>query len=99
MSELIESIKAFNNCFKKAKNDKDKFDIVNQLSELDRSDKVIIIIDSIGNIASKKEIDDAENMKSVADMTRAKALKGLFRMVTPFLSAIFYLRYTCISSL
>jgi len=63
-----------------------KFDIVNQLSELDRSDKVIIIIDSIGNIASKKEIDDAENMKSVADMTRAKALKGLFRMVTPFLS-------------
>jgi len=63
-----------------------KFDIVNQLSELDRKDKVIIVIDSIGNIASKKEIDDAENMKSVADMTRAKALKGLFRMVTPFLS-------------
>ena len=63
-----------------------KFDIINQLSELDRNDKVIIVIDSIGNIASKKEVEDAENMKSVADMTRAKALKGLFRMVTPFLS-------------
>jgi hypothetical protein len=25
-------------------------------------------------------------MKSVADMTRAKALKGLFRMITPFLT-------------
>jgi hypothetical protein len=44
------------------------------------------VIDSIGNIASKKEIEDAENMKSVADMTRAKALKGLFRMITPFLT-------------
>jgi len=46
----------------------------------------MVVIDSIGNIASKKEIDDAENMKSVADMTRAKALKGLFRMITPFLT-------------
>jgi len=63
-----------------------KFDMVHQLNELDRKDKVIIIIDSVGNIASKKEVDDAENMKSVADMTRAKALKGLFRMITPTLT-------------
>jgi hypothetical protein len=63
-----------------------KFDLVHQLTEIDRKDKVIVVIDSIGNIASKKEIDDAENMKSVADMTRAKALKGLFRMITPFLT-------------
>jgi hypothetical protein len=63
-----------------------KFDLVHQLTEIDRKDKVIIVVDSIGNIASKKEIEDAENMKSVADMTRAKALKGLFRMITPFLT-------------
>ena len=63
-----------------------KFDLVHQLTEIDRKDKVMVVIDSIGNIASKKEIDDAENMKSVADMTRAKALKGLFRMITPFLT-------------
>ena len=63
-----------------------KFDLVNQLNEMDRKDKVIVIIDSIGNIASKKELDDALNEKSVADMTRAKALKGLFRMVTPLLT-------------
>ena len=62
-----------------------KFDLVHQLNELDRSDKVIIIIDSLGNIASKKEVEDAENMKSVADMTRAKAMKSLTRMVTPML--------------
>jgi RecA/RadA recombinase len=63
-----------------------KFDIVNQLEEIAKEDKVIIMIDSIGNLASKKEMDDAMNEKSVADMSRAKALKGLFRMCTPYLS-------------
>ena len=47
---------------------------------------MIIVIDSIGNLASKKELEDAKNEKSVADMSRAKALKGLFRMVTPYLT-------------
>lgn len=63
-----------------------KFDIIGQLEELDREDNVIIVIDSIGNLASKKELEDALNEKSVADMSRAKALKGLFRMVTPYLT-------------
>ena len=63
-----------------------KFDLVNQLEAIDRDDKVVIVIDSIGNLASKKELEDALNEKSVADMSRAKALKGLFRMVTPYLT-------------
>ena len=63
-----------------------KFDLVNQLESLERGDKVIVIIDSIGNLASKKELEDTLNEKSVADMSRAKALKGLFRMVTPYLT-------------
>lgn len=63
-----------------------KFDLINQLEELDRSDDVIIVIDSIGNLASKKELEDALNEKGVADMSRAKALKGLFRMSTPYLA-------------
>ena len=63
-----------------------KFDLVGQLEGLDRKDDVIIVIDSIGNLASKKELDDAINEKSVADMSRAKALKGLFRMCTPYLT-------------
>jgi hypothetical protein len=44
------------------------------------------LIDSIGNLASKKEVDDALEGKSVADMSRAKQVKSLFRMVTPHLS-------------
>jgi len=63
-----------------------KFDLIGQLEELDRNDDVIIVIDSIGNLASKKELDDALDEKSVADMSRAKALKGLFRMATPYLT-------------
>ena len=63
-----------------------KFDLIGQLEQLDRDDDVIIVIDSIGNLASKKELDDAMNEKSVADMSRAKALKGLFRMTTPYLA-------------
>jgi len=63
-----------------------KFDLISQLEELDRNDDVIIVIDSIGNLASKKELEDALNEKGVADMSRAKALKGLFRMSTPYLA-------------
>tara|TARA_R110000823_G_scaffold12573_23_gene42297 strand:+ start:2080 stop:3075 length:996 start_codon:yes stop_codon:yes gene_type:complete len=63
-----------------------KFDMIGQLEEMTREDEVIIVIDSIGNMASKKEMDDAINEKSVADMSRAKALKGLFRMATPYLT-------------
>ena len=63
-----------------------KFDLISQLENIEREDHVIIVIDSIGNLASKKELDDAMNEKSVADMSRAKALKGLFRMSTPYLT-------------
>lgn len=63
-----------------------KFDVMAQLSQLERDDKLIIVIDSIGNLASKKEVDDALDGKSVADMSRAKQIKSLFRMVTPHLS-------------
>jgi len=63
-----------------------KFDVMQQLKELGRDDRVMIVIDSIGNLASKKEVDDAMDGKSVADMSRAKQLKSLFRMITPHLT-------------
>ena len=63
-----------------------KHDVMQQLTQLERDDKLIIIIDSIGNLASKKEVDDAVEGKSVADMSRAKQVKSLFRMVTPHLN-------------
>ena len=63
-----------------------KFDLINQLEGLTKKDNVIVVIDSIGNLASKKEMEDAQNEKSVADMSRAKQLKSLFRMCTPYLA-------------
>lgn len=63
-----------------------KFDIMKQMDGLKRGDRVIIVVDSIGNLASKKEVDDAMEGKSTADMSRAKQIKSLFRMVTPHLT-------------
>jgi RecA/RadA recombinase len=63
-----------------------KFDIMQQMNAIERGEHVIVIIDSIGNLASKKEVEDALDGKSVADMSRAKQLKSLFRMVTPHLT-------------
>jgi RecA/RadA recombinase len=60
-----------------------KFDMVKRLEEIKRGDKVFIFIDSMGNLASKKEIEDATEEKSVADMSRAKMSKSFFRIVTP----------------
>lgn len=61
-------------------------DVVTQLNELERGEKVIVFVDSVGNTASKKEIKDALEDNDKQDMTRAKAIKGMFRMVTPYLA-------------
>jgi len=63
-----------------------KHDIVNQLLSIEKDDRVIIVLDSIGNLASRKEVEDATEGKTVADMSRAKQIKSLFRMVTPHLT-------------
>lgn len=63
-----------------------KLDVVKQLDSLEKTDKAIIIVDSIGNLASKKELADVLDGSSKTDMTRARELKGVFRMVTPYLT-------------
>ena len=63
-----------------------KHDAMQQLQGLERDDHIMIIVDSVGNLASKKEVEDALEGKSVADMTRAKQMKSLFRMITPHLT-------------
>lgn len=63
-----------------------KFDVVKRLNEVSKDDHVFIMVDSVGNLASKKEVEDAEKESSAADMTRAKQLKSLFRIITPKLT-------------
>ena len=65
-----------------------KFDIVKQLDFIKTEapdQKIFIFIDSFGNMASKKESQDALDGNAKQDMTRAKELKSLTRIVTPYL--------------
>ena len=43
--------------------------------------KILIALDSAGNLATQKEIDDAKSGSDKADMTRAKLLKSTFRIL------------------
>lgn len=61
-------------------------DITNQLEAIQRGEKIIFFIDSLGNIASKKEVDDALSGKEAADMTRAKVMKSITRIAMGYLN-------------
>lgn len=63
-----------------------KFDIVKRLEQITRGDKVFIFVDSLGNLASKKEVEDAVEEKAVADMSRAKSIRSFLRIITPHLT-------------
>ena len=63
-----------------------KHDIVKQLKEITRDDKVLILVDSLGNMPTIKELDDAEKGKDTQDMTRAKVMKSVFRMIMPMIN-------------
>ena len=56
---------------------------IDSVVEAKMNGKFIISIDSLGNLASQKEIEDAEKGKSATDMgTRAKGLKSMMRLLT-----------------
>jgi RecA/RadA recombinase len=63
-----------------------RHDISKQIDDLknngNKDDKIMIFVDSLGNLASRKEIQDAIDGKDKADMTRAKVMKSLFRIIT-----------------
>lgn len=64
-----------------------KSDMMRQLTEnLKKGDKAFFMVDSVGNLASVKEIEDAKDEKIVVDMTRAKAFKSLYRIITPYIT-------------
>lgn len=56
--------------------------LVNIINYLPPNPKLMIVIDSLGNSASLKETEDALSGEDKADMTRAKILKSMFRIIT-----------------
>ena len=43
--------------------------------------KVLFILDSIGNLASIKEVEDSKSGQDKQDMTRAKTIRSIFRII------------------
>lgn len=64
-----------------------KQDISQVLNELKRGDRVIFFVDSLGNIPSTKEIEDARSGNDKQDMTRAKVMKSISRIAMLELNA------------
>ena len=50
--------------------------------------KIMICLDSLGMLATTKEIDDAISGNTAADMTRAKSIRSLFRIITSDLTGL-----------
>jgi RecA/RadA recombinase len=50
--------------------------------------KYMLILDSVGMLASAKEIEDARTQNNAADMTRAKSIRSFFRIVTSDLNSL-----------
>jgi hypothetical protein len=64
-----------------------RHDMSVQMENINRNDHIMILVDSIGNLPSRKEVQDAiEKDSSPADFTRAKVNKSFFRIVTPKLN-------------
>ena len=72
-SNKVEDIKIFLTSF------------LNELKEMklkgEDTGKIIIFLDSVGQLASLKEMEDALEGKNKTDMSRAKAIKSLFRII------------------
>ena len=58
-------------------------DVVKQLDSIEDNDKLLVVIDSLGNLASRKEVTDALKGEDKVDLTRAKKIKALYRMIGP----------------
>jgi RecA/RadA recombinase len=44
--------------------------------------KMLFVLDSLGNLSSRKEITDTQEGKDTRDMTKAALIRGLFRVLT-----------------
>lgn len=60
-----------------------KFQTTQILEGLTEKDNVFFFIDSVSQIASKKEAENALTGNEAADMTRAREMNSFFRIITP----------------
>lgn len=56
--------------------------LLNILDEAASKEKVMVVIDSLGNLSTRKELEDTKEGNDKRDMTRAQRLRALFRTCT-----------------
>ena len=58
--------------------------ILDKYMEQNESDRkpMMFVLDSLGMLASNKEVEDVANDKNVRDMTKSQLIKGAFRVLT-----------------
>ena len=58
--------------------------ILDKYMEQDKEDRkpMMFVLDSLGMLASNKEVEDVANDKQVRDMTKSQLIKGAFRVLT-----------------
>jgi RecA/RadA recombinase len=59
-----------------------KTSLLNIIEEATADDKIFILVDSIGNLSTRKELEDSIEGSTTKDMTRPAQLKALFRTCT-----------------
>lgn len=56
--------------------------LINILDEADPKEKLMVVVDSLGNLSTRKELQDSTDGSEKRDMTRAQKLRALFRTCT-----------------
>lgn len=58
--------------------------ILEQYNEIPKEERppLLMVLDSLGNLSSEKELNDASEGKSVQDMTRGRSIRSIFRVLT-----------------
>jgi len=62
--------------------------LIEQKQSGNKIPEVIFILDSVGNLATQKEVDDAKSGSEKADMTRPKVIRSIFRILMSKLGII-----------
>lgn len=60
-----------------------KMQCVSMIEKVEANERVVFFVDSVSQTASKKEMQDTLDGKSVADLTRAREMNSFFRIITP----------------
>lgn len=60
-----------------------KFDLVQRMDKVERGERVFVLLDSLGSLASTLEMSNAMDENTAADLKRSQAVRSFFRVTFP----------------